>query len=122
MPVLDLQHRQLIDMLNELHAAMSAARGQQVMGDLLLRLSNYARTHLETEERLLRAHDYPQFASHKAQHDAYVARMRDLQAQAQQGKVAMTVSVMSFLKEWWTRHILETDMEYSEFLKTRNAA
>jgi len=120
-PGLDAQHRQLIDALNELHEAMSAARGQQVLGSLLERLGQYARTHLETEENFLKTHGYPAFAQHKAQHDAYGARVREMQQQLRQGRVAISVSLMAFLKEWWTTHILNADRQYAEFLKSRTA-
>ena len=121
-PSLDRQHRQLIDIVNELHDAMTAGRGQDVIRTLLDRLSSYAKTHLETEEKMLQAYAYPGFAAHKAQHEAYLKRVRDLQAQSCQGRLTMTLTLMNFLKDWWSNHILHADMEYAPFLKAHKAA
>ena len=119
---LDLQHRQLIDVLNELHAALSQGRGKDVLTGLLARLASYAWTHLQHEERLLAAHRYPDFAAHKAEHDSYLARMRELEARSHQGGTAVTLELMQFLKGWWTGHILESDRKYSAHLSARQAA
>ena len=100
---------------------MSAARGQQVLAGLPGRLGQYARTHLETEENFLKTHGYPAFARHKAQHAAYAAKVREMQQQLRQGRVAISVGLMAFLKEWWTTHILNADRQYAEYLKSHTA-
>ena len=62
---LDAQHRQLIDILNQLHQAMSTANSQQVLPALMRQLSQYATAHLQAEERMLRARDIPALRSTK---------------------------------------------------------
>jgi len=121
-PSLDIQHRQLVEMVNELHAALAAGRGEPVIRELLDRLGRYAETHLESEEQMLRAHDYPDFAAHKAQHEEYLARVRELQSRAGHGQVAMVISLLAFFKDWWTSHILHADKAYSDYLRARRAA
>ena len=119
---LDSQHRQLIGILNELHEAMSSARGKEVQSGIVQRLGTYAATHLETEEKILKTQSYPGFTQHKAQHDAYIAKMREFQEQLRKGEGGVPVALMTFLKDWWTRHILTNDKEYSGFLKARGVA
>jgi len=77
---LDGQHQKLIGILNELHEAMTTAKGDKVLANILANLADYARMHLDTEERLLKTHGYPDFARHKAQHDAYVFSRRQANA------------------------------------------
>ena len=119
---LDSQHRQLIDVLNELHAALAQGRGKDVLTGLLARLASYAWTHLEHEERLLEQHRYPALAAHKAEHAAYIARMRAHEAKAHAGGTAVTVELLQFLNGWWTGHILQSDGQYAAYLSTRQAA
>jgi hemerythrin len=119
-PSLDTQHRQLIDILNELHDAMTNARGKDIQVSIVQRLAKYASTHLETEERMLKTKNYPSFAPHKAQHDAYMLKMKDFEKQIG-GDRSVAVGLMSFLKEWWTGHILNTDKQYSDFMKANGA-
>ena len=78
---LDAQHRQLIDVLNQLHQAMSTANSQQVLPALMRQLGQYATAHLQAEEQMLRAQGYPGFTQHKAQHDSYIAKVKDFQEQ-----------------------------------------
>jgi hemerythrin len=58
---------------------------------------------------------------HKAQHDAYISKMKDLQKQATTGECGVPIAFMSFLQDWWTKHILSSDKEYSSFLKSKGA-
>ena len=121
-PSLDAQHAQLIKILNDLHEAMLAQRGRAVLAEEVARLHQYARTHLKTEEDLLQKHGYPNFAEHKAQHDAYLAKVKDIETEMRNGGLTVANQLMRFLKEWWTSHILKTDREYADFLKQRGAA
>jgi hemerythrin len=119
---LDAQHRQLIDILNQLHQAMSTANSQQVLPALMRQLSQYATAHLQAEERMLRAQGYPGFAQHKAQHDSYIAKVKDFQEQLSKNPTGASIGLMGFLREWWTSHILTVDKQYSQFLKTKGVS
>ena len=116
---LDGQHQQLIGILNELHEAMAAAKADSVLTEIVTRLGSYARMHLDTEERLLKTNSYPEFAQHKAQHDAYVSKVQAFQSELGSRRVAVTVELLQFLKKWWMDHILGTDRRYTEFLNQR---
>lgn len=120
---LDAQHRQLIDILNQLHQAMSAANSQPVLPALMRQLGQYATAHLQAEEQMLRAQGYPGFAQHKAQHDAYVSKVKDLRQQLSDNQAApASIGLMGFLKDWWTSHILSMDKQYSQFLKGKGVS
>lgn len=121
-PSLDAQHEQLIKILNDLHEAMLAKRGNEVLAQEVARLHQYARTHLKTEEELLQKHGYPNFAAHKAQHDAYLAKVKDIETEMRNGGMTVPIHLMNFLKQWWTSHILKTDRDYADFLKEKGAA
>ena len=119
---MDAQHRQLIDVLNELHKAMGAARAGEILPGLLQRLGQYAGAHLAEEERLLRTHGYPAFAQHKQQHDAYLTKVQSFQQQLARGQTSASIALLSFLRKWWTGHILNVDREYAGFLKAKGVA
>lgn len=63
---IDLQHEELIGMINELDDASLARRGQIVLEDVLQRLGNYVTFHFTTEEALMAG--LPQAESHAAEH------------------------------------------------------
>jgi len=68
---------------------------------------------------MLKSSGYPDFVQHKAQHDSYIAKMREFE---QKGGMTLAVTLLPFLKEWWTGHILTTDQQYSAFFKQKGIA
>jgi hemerythrin-like metal-binding protein len=99
---------------------MSSGQATERMKTLVGKLGQYANTHLQTEERLLKLNNYRGFAEHKAEHDAYVTKMRNFEKDMNSGKKTVSIELLSFLREWWTGHILNSDQKYSELLKSRN--
>ena len=112
---LDAQHQKLIALINELFDAMSQGRGKEVIAGTLGGLIEYTRTHFATEERLMSSSGYPGYLKHKGEHEAFTQKVTEFQGQYLSGQVALTVQVMTFLKEWLTNHILGTDKKYVSF-------
>jgi hemerythrin len=119
---LDGQHQQLIKIINELHEAMSKGHAKEVQAGLLQRLGQYAAEHLNTEERMLSSNGYPNFVQHKAQHDNYIAKVREFEQQVAAGKSSLGVTLLPFLKDWWTGHIMKTDQQYAAFFKQKGVS
>ena len=68
--VLDTQHKNLVNTLNELHGAMVEGSGKEKLGQILSNLIKYTQQHFATEEWLMQAHGYPDFQAHKSQHES----------------------------------------------------
>ena len=73
---IDAQHQMLFAIGRELYAAMSTGQGRAVLGRILDRLVQYTTVHFAHEERLMQLHRYPDFARHKAEHDALIKRVQ----------------------------------------------
>lgn len=76
-PAVDHEHRELIDLINTLHAALRAGGGEGVegfFGDLYRAISS----HFALEEQLMRTHGYPEYAGHKQEHEALLDAIRDM--------------------------------------------
>ena len=116
---IDLQHRRLVDFLNELYAAMQAGKGRDALGKVLKELVTYTRTHFVTEEQLMQAHGYPGFVEHKNTHQKMAQKVTDLNHQFKSGQITSPIQITNFLKNWLTKHILETDMKYAPHLKEK---
>jgi len=119
---IDAQHRILFELSGKLHQAMSAGQGKAAVGPILERLLEYTKAHFAHEERLLRLHDYPDLAAHKAQHDALTKQVADFSAKFKSGQAAITVQLLQFLKNWLVDHIKGCDMKYAPHLATRAVA
>lgn len=118
----DDQHKKLVDMVNQLFDAMKTGKGNQVMGDILKQLIAYTQTHFAAEERLLKQYAYPDFEAHKKEHNALVIQVLDLQKQFQEGKPVLTQNIMTFLRDWLSKHIQGDDKKYGIFLNGKGVA
>lgn len=119
---IDDQHKKLVALVNNLHDAMSAGKGQQVLGKILDELIEYTKTHFATEERLMIAHTYPGYLSHKKEHDGLTQQVIAIHQDFKAGKPVITVEIMRFLKDWLGRHIKGTDQKYGPFLISKGVA
>jgi len=112
---LDRQHQNLFKTINELHTAMGAGKGREVVAGVLKKLIDYTATHFKNEEALLAKHNFPGLAGHRIEHQKLVEQVLQFQADYAAGKHEMTITLMPFLQTWLKNHILETDKKYSQF-------
>ncbi len=106
---IDKQHRRLVDMVNRLIANPRATTGSQTVTDVLDEMTEYVRVHFDYEERLMREIGYPQLEWHVAQHRAFEMKTSALIRSATLNADSVPVVVLNYLRDWLTRHILETD-------------
>lgn len=118
---IDSQHKRLFALAGDLYDAMSSGKGKEVLSKTLSELVAYTKLHFATEERLMRAHHYPEYAGHKANHDALTKQVVEYQNDFETGRVGITVGLLQFLKDWLRHHIGETDRKIAIFLKSRAA-
>jgi hemerythrin len=116
---IDEQHKKLVQMLNELHDAMSAGKSTLVMGDLLAKLIAYTQTHFQKEESYMSKYAYADLPAHKTEHTALTQKALDVQKRYKEGTAMVSIEVLSFLKNWLTTHIQGTDKKYAPFLNSK---
>lgn len=114
---IDMQHKKLVGMVNDMYQAMSEGKGNEALGNVLKELVTYTRTHFAAEEKLMQMHEYPDFPAHKAVHDQMTKKVMELQSDFSAGKVALSTKVTAFLKDWLVKHIMGTDMKYAPYLQ-----
>ena len=113
---IDAQHQNLFRLAAELYAAMATGQGKAACGKILDRLVQYTVSHFSHEERLMRLHDYPNLAAHKAEHDALTKQVQQFQSDFKAGHATITVELLQFLKSWLEHHIGSSDQQYAPFL------
>ncbi|MEA3278906.1 MAG: bacteriohemerythrin [Pseudomonadota bacterium] len=112
---IDDQHKVLVGLVNEMHDAIHQRHGSDAVRGVLASLVDYTRIHFAVEESLMRILGYPDYDAHKEEHEALVQQMNELQHKVDTRKTAIGFELMHFLKVWLTKHIMETDREYSDF-------
>jgi hemerythrin len=106
---IDDQHKQLIVLANQLNDAMGTGKGKAVLDKVFAELVAYTQSHFLTEEKLMGQIGYSASVAHKAEHKSLVTTVADLKHKHDKGDVVLTSQVMSFLRDWLTKHILNSD-------------
>ena len=115
----DRQHQLLFETAEELHQALGAGHGKDVIGKILQRLIDYTGQHFAAEESVMEANSYPGLTNHRAEHKALVDHVLSFQKQFLEGQSGVPTALMPFLQKWLHNHILHTDKEYGPFLNEK---
>ena len=120
---IDLQHEELIGMLNELDAAYISGGDQSVLDDVLQRLGSYVAFHFGTEESLMaglpRTEQHTE--EHLKQHKSFIEQLSQMRAQAKLDGPGTMIGLIDFLNDWLYEHILKTDRALGALLKIQAA-
>jgi hemerythrin len=116
---IDNQHHRLVLLINLLHDAMKEGRAKDVMRGVLQELTEYTVYHFSVEENFMLQHRYPDYVSHKQEHDEFVKKVQAVTNEFNAGNHWNSVSVMSFLKDWLRNHICIIDKQYAPFFKEK---
>jgi hemerythrin len=120
-PEIDNQHKKLFELAEQLYEAMAGGKGNNVLAKTLGNLIAYTKGHFANEERLMQLHHYPDYAKHKADHDALTARVVGFQKEFEAHRTALSIGLLQFLKDWLSHHIGETDRKIAAYLKSKAA-
>jgi hemerythrin-like metal-binding protein len=116
---IDLQHKKLVEIVNDLHESMKAGKSKEVLGKILDELINYTANHFKTEEDLFDKYGYPDNHVHKRQHSDLVDQVLKFKSNFVSGKSVISIDLMNFLRDWLTQHIVGSDKKYSSFLNSK---
>lgn len=112
----DKDHQKLFVLMNTLHEAMSRGKGAEVVQQTVQELLDYTRVHFSAEEALMEKAGYAELPAHRAQHQQFIKQVEEFQTDLQVSKTGKAMAVLSFLKDWLAKHIMQTDQKYSAHL------
>ena len=115
---MDKEHQRLIDIINNLYAAMRAGRSKDAIGTILDELIDYTKTHFAHEERLMQESNYAGYDEQKRCHESLIAQVVEIQNKYRAG-TALGQEVMSFLKNWLINHIQGLDKKYGPVMNKK---
>lgn len=106
---IERDHQKLFDLIEQLAAAMRERKAKTECVDVLNTLLSYTKTHFLMEEALMIHQDSRQTAAHKLQHDRFVSHIHDFTNKLEAGSTVVILEVSTFLRDWLTSHIANTD-------------
>lgn len=113
---LDAQHREFIEVLNQLHSALMTAHFPGVLAARELALEGmerYVREHFADEEAFMGRIGYPDLAAHRALHEEFAVRVRRLRADVESGRTVLSSDLVRTMLEWIRDHLLSEDGKYA---------
>jgi hemerythrin len=120
-PDIDKQHQRLVKLVNDLHDALHAGKGNDAAAGIIQELIAYTRTHFSYEEKQLELAKYPDIVNHKAAHTALIKKVEEFAEKIKKGQAGISIQLSAFLGDWLKNHIMVTDMKYSPFLAQKVA-
>jgi hemerythrin len=114
---IDLQHRQLVDLINEMSDSVACSPQDCVDSEILSRLVAYALFHFSDEEAIAARLDDPtHLRRHRDEHRAFTERVT-----AWAAAPPAAVDIVVFLENWTVDHISRIDRELGQLLARQSA-
>ena len=105
----DLEHRELINLINDVHAMMGEGGGHDrvvaSLGEILAQIS----AHFALEERFMRNTRYAGYPAHKADHEALLDELRDIMDRVEDDGRYDEERLSRELGTWFTEHFRTHD-------------
>ena len=107
----DLEHRELINLINELHALIgdnaSADKVVTMLGEIYAQIS----AHFALEEKYMRDTRYPLLNEHKGDHETLLDELRDIMDLVDTDGNYDEQGLSQDLQRWFTEHFRTHDAE-----------
>ncbi|MEZ0151601.1 MAG: bacteriohemerythrin [Candidatus Reddybacter sp.] len=116
---MDDEHNKIFDYCNEIHLKVKNGAKQEEALPTLKDLAKFTTHHFAEEERMMKAHDYPEFGKQKRAHTALLANVAETIKNIEDGVKVNMIAVIVFLTEWLKGHILGEDIKYGKYFQER---
>lgn len=111
----DEEHKIIIEMINYFYDHIKDKSNDEIISNSINKMKDYTQFHFKNEEKYMVKYNYPDYISHKKEHDKFIAKVGDLEKRFNSGGIIITFEITSFLKDWLKTHINGTDKKYSNF-------
>ncbi len=121
-PVIDEDHRHLVDLINNFETAVSGNINHKRIARVLLGLVEYTGEHFSREEDLQLKVRYPFHDSHRRSHRDVLKKLSEIVAvytKTVDGpeRDRMVIDLGKFLKEWLVAHIIQSDLRMKPYIQ-----
>jgi hemerythrin len=110
--ILDLDHREMSETLNELRTALVRNEDRSRTCALLRKLTNFTVLHFALEEGMMVSTKYPGVALHRLNHQRMIKQMKAMVTQFGQGSLSMNRLSLRLLAESHAVHVGNDDLDY----------
>jgi hemerythrin len=111
---IDDQHKKLIELINDFYENITNRSNKENVSQVLSGLKKYIEEHFAYEEKYMKFYHYPDFDSHKKEHDFFIKKVEDIEEKLNSEQIILSLDITSFLFDWLKKHIMISDKKYSE--------
>ena len=115
----DRQHRQLIELVGEMEAAIGAGSEATLLIPSIRRLALLTREHFSSEEEVMARTNYPDYDVHRLIHHLLGSHLDFYVERFERGEVILNIELLDFLRDWLDKHIMGMDKSYSDYLNAQ---
>lgn len=108
---IDRQHKELVDIINDLHASMTKGTGNKELINIMERLTRYTKEHFDFEENLLKKINHPNLQNQIKEHRRSIEKFEEFNSKLKKEKININLmnELQDYLKNWLKYHILGQD-------------
>ena len=103
-PILDEQHKNMVDLTNQLHGLLETKKKTQI-NKTLKSILDEMEIHFETEDKLMKESKLPLFFSHKLEHERFYNKLNNIYFRIESGEKQLTLDNLKMIKIWFFNHI-----------------
>lgn len=122
-PMIDMGRRELLHRLEHLRAAISKEVCRYTIENTIAFLEEYTETVFCEEEQYMKYYGYPEFASHREQHERFVTELiflqeelRNIRTLGLKGSYELSVETVKVIVDWVSGHVADDDRRLRDFL------
>ena len=119
-PLIDAQHKQLLDQLDTLADALKTSKGDQELKSILRFLDMYVTQHFGYEETCMHRHQCPVAQLNDNAHELFRKKLRLVRQEIEQkgASVRSAARVQQELSSWFVSHIQMIDTRLKKSMAT----
>lgn len=119
-PLVDLQHKQLLDQMDRLITAMKTKKDPQQIESILSFLDSYVDNHFTYEESCMNFYKCPVACQNKEAHAKFIKTLADIHSQVNQGQSLDLIAsrLQNELLSWFVNHIKGVDAKLGDYVNS----
>jgi hemerythrin len=120
--LIDEQHQELVRMTNEFYAGcqMGGVMAKVYFMKTIQGAVRYVKIHFSTEEEIMQKAAYPDYESHKKQHENFVAHVLQEVKVFENEDNPDPAGFVKYLMDWVLQHIAASDKRYVPYIAGLN--
>ncbi len=121
---IDGQHQGFFEAAHRLYDQILNCEGEHGVEEAVTFLRDYAARHFQTEETLMREHEFPRLEEHKKLHDAFFENLELLIDELHVFGPSQHLAdrALDVAQDWLIDHIADEDMQYATYVRRRHGA